>query len=264
MLTSYREHELLAKVPQDGTTIGNTSLMRQLRWDENEYWEVRNRLVDKGILETGRGRGGSVRIIQAPAEDEEGVELDENASEDATGERERETDLYVPLKRVLEEKWVKDKRFESWIAQITAHQGARQTGGTWSRPDITIATVSTYPYVPGRHFDVVTFEVKPNWSIDVTAVYEALGHLRSATRAYVLLHIRDDEDSDVADRLTEINAEAKRHGVGVITFADCENYDTWNEVVEPVRGEPEPRKLNDFLAKQLTDSQRERLVRWFR
>lgn len=258
--TADRQDELLGRVPADGTAIGNTSLLRELRWEEDEYWEVRNRLVDRGILETGRGRGGSVRRVLAGAE----VEADAEEGTTETKPTERESDLYEPLKRVLDDQWVKDKRFESWIVQVTAHQGGRQTGGTWSRPDITVGTVSTYPYVPGRHFDVITFEVKPSWGIDVTAVYEALGHLRSATRAYVLLHVPDNTDAGIADRVTEINAEAKRHGVGVITFSEAEDYDTWNELVEPRRTDPEPRKLNDFLATQFTETQRERLVRWFR
>jgi hypothetical protein len=256
---------LLASVPEDGTAVGNIFLIRTLGWDEDVYWEVRNSLVDRGILEVGRGRGGSVRrVIQEASEsvsDESGTLASEAPSEE---QRERESDLYEPLAEVLAQRWVKDKRVESSIVQVTAHQGRRPTGGMWSRPDLAVATLATYPYVPGRHFDVVTFEVKPSWAIDITAVYEALGHLRSATRSYVLLHVCEDEKKDVKDVVTDICAEAKRHGIGVITFGRPDRYDSWDELVEPVRYEPEARKLNDFLATQFSSEQREKLLKRFR
>lgn len=60
---------LLARVP-DSEAIGNVSLRSQMAaqgWDEESYWAVRNRLIERGILETGRGKGGSVRRVMATA-----------------------------------------------------------------------------------------------------------------------------------------------------------------------------------------------------
>ena len=62
----------------------------------------------------------------------------------------------------------------------------------------------------------------------------------------------------------EVAAEAKRHGVGLIVAEDPANYETWDELVEAVRHEPDPERLNDFLAQQVSMGFRERLVRWFR
>jgi hypothetical protein len=266
-MTKDRETELLDFVPTDGTGIGNTRLLRELDWDEDEFWEVRNRLVDRGVLELGRGRGGSVRRVQSvttvlvPIPGTEPPPRDEPAPD---AERATEAELYGPVARVLDDKWTKDKRVESAIVQLTALQGRRATGGRWTRPDLTVATLSTYPYVPGRHFDVVTFEVKPSDAIDVTCVYEALAHLRSATRSYVLIHVPTARAEELEEGLLEICAEAKKHGIGVITFEEASDYQTWDERVEPIRREPEPRKLNDFLAKQFTQDQLEKIVRWFR
>jgi hypothetical protein len=263
-----RELDLLDLVPTDGSGIGNTRLLRELEWDEDEFWAVRNRLVDRGVLELGRGRGGSVRrvlsvstvIVPTP-----GTEPPPRYDHVVQAlERSSEPELYSPIARVLDDKWTKDKRVESAIVQLTAQQGRRATGGRWTRPDVTVATLSTYPYVPGRHFDVVTFEVKPFDAIDVTCVYEALAHLRSATRSYVLIHVPEKQADDLEETLLEICAEAKKHGIGVITFEAPSEYETWDERVEPVRREPEPRKLNDFLAKQFTQEQLEKIVRWFR
>jgi len=62
---------LLRLVPTDGSAIGNLRL-RQLMSDElgqeiddSTYFGVRDALVEEGILETGRGRGGSVRLAKA-------------------------------------------------------------------------------------------------------------------------------------------------------------------------------------------------------
>lgn len=255
-----RDEELLARVPADGRAIANSTLLNALGWAADEYWEIRNRLVDKGTIAVGRGRGGTVRLVlpgAAGSADEMPVQ--------ARAARSSESELYRPLTQVLAEQWVKDKRVESAIVQITALQGSRSTGGKWTRPDITVATLSTYPYVPGRHFDVVSFEVKPRDALDVTSVYEALAHLRAATKAYVLMHVEPDQlDNDRDDIMIEVAAEAKKHGVGLILFSNPADYETWDERIEPVRREPEPRRLNDFLATQFEAEQLERIVKWFR
>lgn len=42
---------------------GNTSLRSQLGWDEATYERIKDRLVASGRIEKGKGRGGSVRLI---------------------------------------------------------------------------------------------------------------------------------------------------------------------------------------------------------
>lgn len=171
-----------------------------------------------------------------------------------------ESRLYEPLARVLKEKWVPDKRFDSPAIEITARQGARETGGKWSRPDITLVSSTTYPYVPGKQFDVVTFEVKPSNAIDVTAVYEALAHRRAANRAYVILHVPSINDT-VKSLIDDVCDEAKRHGIGVIVVGKPDDYGTWEEPVEALRNEPDPAKLNDFLSKQVSQEFKEHINR---
>jgi type I restriction enzyme M protein len=52
---------LLEHVPSDGASIGNLKLREQLGWDEERYAAARQPLLDLGVLETGRGRGGAVK-----------------------------------------------------------------------------------------------------------------------------------------------------------------------------------------------------------
>ncbi len=55
---------LLGAVPEDGSSIGNTTLREILGWTPGKYFRVRDLVVDNGKLEIGRGRGGSVYRTQ--------------------------------------------------------------------------------------------------------------------------------------------------------------------------------------------------------
>lgn len=68
---------ILAAVPDDGRTIGNKSLFRDVRarldqagqvTDDDAIEAARGRLIAQGVLAKGRGRGGSVYLTQAHAE----------------------------------------------------------------------------------------------------------------------------------------------------------------------------------------------------
>jgi len=43
---------------------GNTALQRELKWDEAKYWEIHEQLYEEGIIEKGKGCGGTV-ILRA-------------------------------------------------------------------------------------------------------------------------------------------------------------------------------------------------------
>jgi hypothetical protein len=205
------------------------------------------------------GRGGSVRRVKTVPAPVDTPAVAQPIAQQIQAER----DLYEPMAKVIRENWSPEFGLDAVIFEITA-QGGRRSDGKWSRPDVTLASYKTYPYVPGRHFDLITFEVKPTEGLDVTVVYEALAHRRAATRAYALLHIPDDTRAEVEEVLEEICVEAKRVGVGVIVAANPGNYETWETIVEATRHEPEPQRLNDFLAKQVSQGFREQIVRWFR
>jgi len=261
------EQQLLARVPTDGA-VGNGKLRAQLcvlGWNESLYWSVRNHLIQQGLLISGRGKGGSVRLVvqnsvqpasSAPQVPTVSIPPDEPYI--------AEKDLYEPMSEVIRSDWAKDHGLDDVIVEVTAAQGSKATGGRWTRPDISAASLRTFPYVPGRHFDVVTFEVKPQDQVTVSAVYEALAHLRAATRAYALVHVPHALKVQLATTLDDVTAEAKQQGVGLIVAEKPDDYDTWDEQVEPVRREPDPVRLNDFLAQQVTQSFRERVMKWLR
>jgi len=128
------EQKLLAKVPSEGKSVGNTTLRSQLGWDDDVYWSIRGRLIDRGILERGRGRGGSVKrsLLVTPAPDaRSALSPDREATDEevASIARPSEDSLYEPMAGVLRDQWVKEKRYDNAIVEITARQGARLTGG---------------------------------------------------------------------------------------------------------------------------------------
>jgi hypothetical protein len=162
----------------------------------------------------------------------------------------------------LEDEWKNDKRIQKYHVVLTAHQGKKDTGGTWSRPDITVVALSSYKYIPGKHIDIITFEVKHSNCFDIKGVYEALSHRRNANMSYLLQHIDQDNNSPQSDYFRQILQEAKQHGIGIIIFEDPNDYETWDEILEPVRNETHPAKLHDFIASQLPDHVKDDLILW--
>jgi hypothetical protein len=252
---------LLALVPSDGSVIGNTALRRTLKWGEHRYWYARDSLLEEGKIARARGRGGAVRRVLA----EEGAAAETAAEAELVGEATlayvHEAELYLPIRNTLETFWAKERQIEPLAVEVTAAQGRRRTGGRWTRPDLVSAAARTYRYLPSKYMEVVTFEVKPFDAIDVTAVYEALAHLRSATHAYVIFHVPNDQEESVKLTIDETCHVGRRHGVGVIVMGDPADFDTWDELEEARRVEPDPQRLDEFIAAQLSPEAHDRIAR---
>lgn len=251
---------LLITLREMGGFAGNISLQRKLVWDDNQYWKTRDSLVDAGKLRLGRGQGGSVRIVEEPQVTSITLPVEVPDTQVVPSEN----DLYEPVTQVLKGDWAKDNRYRQLLVEVTARQGRRATGGTWTRPDIVVAALRVFQYVPGRHFDVITFEIKPSWDIDVRAVYEALAHRRASTQAYVWLHVPEAERSERDQVLDAITAEAKRHGLGVIVGAKPDDYETWETLVDPERFSPDPEALNEFITLQLSEDAKQDVLAWIK
>ena len=252
---------LLALVPADGSTVGNTALIRQLGWTGNRYWYARDSLLETGVIVRAKGRGGAVRR----AHPDEGTATAASGEAELIGEAAlaylHEADLYPPIKATLETSWAKERQIEPLAVEVTASQGRKATGGRWTRPDLVSVAVRTYRYLPGKYMEVVTFEVKPSDAITVTAVYEALAHLRSATHAYVIYHVPDDDAESVKQVIEEARRIGRAHGVGVITMGHPTDWDTWNELEEARRVEPDPDRLDEFISVQVSSEAHDRIAR---
>lgn len=251
----------LRSLPADDTAVGNYRLIEQLGWDEDRYWKVRDQLVDDGKIVRGRGRGGSVsRVLEKPAPVAPTVAPGPATSAAVTAERQ----LYPDLQRTLESHWKLERRLDQFLVEVTADQGSRATGGVWTRPDLTGVSVRRFAYVPGVHFDVWSFEIKPQWQTNVVGVFEAAAHSRFATRSYVMYHIDPAGDPVGSGALEACIREADRFNIGLVTFADPRDFKTWEVHSEPERRDPDPLFVDEFVATQLTDNTKREINRWLR
>ena len=251
----------------ESASVGNVTVLKAL--DNNQqsdlnkdsYWEIRKRLISNGRLETGRGKGGSVRLTsEAPLPQISDFE-DSNSNLENITPRPRESDLYEPMKTVIEDFWCKNESIDHHVVEIIGSQGKIQTGGKWTRPDIVLFAKTTYAHLPKWVFEVITFEIKPSDSTDITAVFEALAHKEAATRSYVITHMPEGHTNySVLDKLVDI---AAGFGIGVIRAFDPGDWTTWETLVEAKRSEPDPKKLNDFIATQASDRTHEELRKWY-
>lgn len=267
-----KEKELLELI-KENESIGNktlrTDLVENHGWTEDLYWQIRNRLIEQGLLETGRGKGGSVRKIIPITEETDEIPYENKeqpcSQENILQAQIKESDFYSPIAEVLRTKWAKAQGFDSYVVEVTAKQGSRQTGGKWTRPDMTVVGYKTFPYLPGRFFEVISFEVKPVPNTDISAVYEALAHRRASTKAYVIIANGFNIDTEnISNQLELLIEEAKKYGIGLILADSPDDFDTWETIVDGERCNPSPSQMNEFIAQQLSNGLKEQIVRWFK
>lgn len=252
---------LFEMVPKTGDPIGNLSLLRALEdrgWNAEKYWRVRDRLLAEGRLVRGRGKGGSVRRAAAEPFTPTTPPLPSSQTEKSA-----ESELYGPVLKVLELEWARDMGIEAdeIYFEETAQQGRKDTGGTWTRPDVTAVSVRSFPHLPNKYFDIWTFEIKPAQQLDITGVFEAAAHAARATRSYALLQTPESPDSRTRSILERCEREAVRLGVGLITFAQASNFETWETLVDAPRIDTRPELLEEFIS-QLSEDAKKRLTRW--
>jgi hypothetical protein len=244
---STDEEAMLSCLPADGTGMSNPRLKERLGWDDDRYFAARDRLVDREAVMLGRGRGGVVRrIVPSPGGP---ASLEDTTVEEQAG---KEKNLYRPMRAVIAGEWARDMRLEPLAVEITAFQGRRETGGRFTRPDIVAVEVRTFRYLPGKTLEVITFEVKPSYAIDVTCVYEALAHRGAATRSYVVLHVPNPASYQA--ELDVIERAAVDHGIGLIVAENPASYAEWETRADAVRVQPDPARLEDFIHRQLSDT----------
>ncbi|MFI7578684.1 hypothetical protein [Micromonospora sp. NPDC049497] len=165
--------------------------------------------------------------------------------------------LYEPMRRMIAHDWAKDHRREPLAVEITALQGRRATGGIWSRPDIVSVEVRTSPTCPES-----TSKLPPSRSRRPTLSTSKPCTRRSRTAAPpltpMLLQVPADQADNLGDNVADVAEAERAHGVGVVPAADPADYDTWEEREEAPRIEPDPERLNTFVAIQLSDTHRTR------
>jgi hypothetical protein len=160
-----------------------------------------------------------------------------------------ESDLYEFIEQGLTILlYDKKKRIDGEIFKIemTAWSDSK-IAGKWTRPDIIAVTKKKYPYIPDIEFDILTFEVKTESTVNVLAVFEALAHRSAASLSYVVFPVHEDNFRKPNDVNQRIIFECAKYGVGLICVNDMFDSGSFVEVLEAQRHDLDRGRGSDFL-----------------
>ncbi len=249
---SRRAKSLLDLVPVDGNFIGNTTLLRRSRLGK-QYWAIRKELINKGLLTRGKGRGGSVARLLGEKEPSA------DARKKGKALVRRETELYEPLRRWLDETWGEGVRDDGDFFEVrTTGSGRRRkrASGQWSRPDVTLVQVNSYDYLPQPILEVTTFEVKKfSDAENIRSVYETAAHSRWAQFSFLVAEV-PSFDFEFSERFM---SELERFNLGLILmWRTPEGWEFEENEYETARSTPDPKELNTLL-KYFFDKDEKRL-----
>jgi len=249
-MTKGRIQDFITTLEKMGGSSGNSRLRQTLDWDEELYWKVQGHLIGEGQLAAGRGRGGSVRLTEAPI----------STAVATSPVSAKEKSLYTPLKASIEGKWIKRFALDDVLVDETHSRGSKDTGGTFTRPDITAVGIRSYVYLPKR-LEIVTFEIKPAEAVSIMGVLEAIAHREAAHRAYVMYATSsvNFETAIDGERITEL---AQKYGVGIVLTEKPDDVESWEIVLDAIRHEPDPARLDRFLTDLPGKRMREQLSKW--
>lgn len=255
-------------VPVDGKTITNRALRQEFKAafpddqiTDDDYWLIRDALIEDSAIQSGRGYGGTVRRVlleNQPPEPQAAAAV----AEAAAASIKAEADLYEPFHEAIKKGYTRTNGIRRFVSEITAKQGRRLTGGKWTRPDITLLAMRTYTFTPGKRLEVITFEVKEGLDGAVEGVFETLAHSVFAHRTYLAVHLPGYVDMEVED--DRIVQECERFGVGYIVFDKPEDYDTYDIVVSARLKEPDPAEVDNFIRQQIGAQNQEEVREWIR
>lgn len=256
-ITAKRRDEFIAALEEAGGSSGNGALRGNLDWSEEFYWKVQGHLIEQGLIVAGRGKGGSVRLTEAQAaiSDEPNkisIELPVVPA--------KERDLYADLKATIETRWINRFALDDVLVDETHSRGSRNTGGTFTRPDITAAGVRRYVYLPKR-LEIVTFEVKPASNLSVMGVLEAIALREAAHRSYVIFATSRAkfEASTESERILELS---QKYGIGLLLTERPKDVETWEVLLDAIRHEPDPSRLDRFLIDLPNELMKKQLSKW--
>lgn len=237
---------LISLLPKDGSPQGNLRTVRMLApklrsefshdMTDDEYWEIRNPLIQKGLISKSRARGGAIRLVLKNSQ--------------TKPSKNNEQALYKPFIEYVKRFWVKDNSIKEFIVQNTANQGSRKTGGKWTRPDVTVISIKTYTFTQGRHLELITFEIKPEGIHDISGVFETASHSVYAHKSYLAIACPDGKPE--SEDFERIELLSKKFGIGLIIFSDPDDIESYEELIEPERKNPDPSDVDEFILTQVS------------
>lgn len=224
--------------------LSNPRVKTELNLSDQRYEEVRDELLDEGLVEKYVCRGGGIRLTP---EGEDAVPTEDEAPESTV---DRETGLYGPLVDVL-----RGQADEDGIEAVVCRTDRLRARGKWQNPDVVCIAVERYPRLHRHRVVVTTYEVKmfPKW--DVRAVFEAASHQRFSHEAWLVLEWPNDVDFSLTDptyKLDQIARECQRFGVALATLEPYYSSYRLRPRVDPMPQAPQDEDVEGWLDYVLT------------
>jgi hypothetical protein len=184
--------KILQLLPQDGSMVGNTFLIRRLGMDASEFFQAKRDLAQQKMVVTGQGRGGSIgraKISGFPTQPS------------AAGGVKDEGDLYNPIKEYLDKNWGLNYVNPDYYCSVKTGtpKGHKRKSGQWQRPDLAILTVSGYQFLPTKQIEVTTIEAKRYSDATPQAVFETASQSKFGHQAYLIIEWLGETDMDDPD-----------------------------------------------------------------
>ncbi len=148
------------------------------------------------------------------------------------------------------------------VSAVTATARGGTDDARWTRPDLALAAVRRFKYDPTWTLDLHSFEVKTDTNCDPTSVHEALSHAALVHFTWLTWHRPGFAEAEPLCRL--IHDRCARHGVGLITFDDPANSDSYTVRLRSARHVPDPEAVDEFIETRFEPHARERLQSWLR
>jgi hypothetical protein len=82
------------------------------------------------------------------------------------------------------------------------------------------------------------------------------------TKSYLALQTTQETPTD--DELARLESECQRFGVGLILFGKPQDFEDWDYRIDPIRQEPDPELLEQFIRDQLSAKNQETIRKWVR
>ena len=175
-----------------------------------------------------------------------------------------EKDLYPFVHDYLEQRF-RDRfaprygEFRS-ISAVTANASGGTDDGQWTRPDLAIAGLWRFKYGLSWTLDLHSFEVKTATNCDATSVHEALSHTAFVHYSYLTWHVPTwTEECPLYKSIFE---RCVRHGVGLITFSDPANSDSYVVRVASAKHAPSGEAVDEFIETRFPVPERLKLQKW--
>ena len=261
--------EILQALEDNGGRMTKDELINKFfqRYGKDLYYKAEQDLVDKNCIVRRPGyKGGRYLVQQDDSQSQVDPESSDSTAEESSPEGENESYHYKLVIEQIQQHWADEQDVKHVYVARTAHPGPVPTGGRWSRPDITLCTVSEWIFSSRPEGEVTTIEVKVfNDQLDIVGVHEALAHKSRSHYSYLMivnfrtkkLDFEQEKDFDkIRENYDRIRVAAARHGIGIITVPDSNDWSTWEFPLEPIRSDADRQEINDFLLNQFPEGAR--------